>query len=279
MLLTILEAQVAPGRERALQDAFAALASGPIPRGLVRSELLRDSRDPTRWRLETLWYTRESLEAMRAAGTPAGVLMFRATGAEPTLSIHEMVDTIPIAHLLNRSPLVALETERLVLEPLTRSHAAELFPLLSDPRVFEFIPQDPPPSLQALEAAFERFERRLSPDGRQVHFDWAVRAKERGVCVGRVEATLNPDRWAYLAYMFGAEHWGRGFATEACRRVVDALFRDYGMEHITAEVDTRNEGSIRVLEHLGFHRGGTERCDHIFKGAQCYEITFSLRRP
>jgi hypothetical protein len=36
----------------------------------------------------------EVLAAMRQAGTPAGVLMFRAAGTEPTLSVHDVVETI-----------------------------------------------------------------------------------------------------------------------------------------------------------------------------------------
>jgi hypothetical protein len=32
---------------------------------------------------------------MRGAGTPAGVLMFRAAGAEPELSVFEVASTIP----------------------------------------------------------------------------------------------------------------------------------------------------------------------------------------
>jgi quinol monooxygenase YgiN len=95
MLLTVLEAQVAPGRERDLQAAYAAAAREELPPGLVRSELLRDTRDPTRWRIQTLWRDRPALDAMRAAGTPAGVLMFRAAGAQPTLTVHEIMGTIP----------------------------------------------------------------------------------------------------------------------------------------------------------------------------------------
>ena len=94
MILTVLEARVAPGQEGALQDAYAA-APGALPPGLVRSELVRDVRDPTRWRIQTWWTSREALDAMRSAGTPAGVLMFRAAGTEAVLSIFEAVGTVP----------------------------------------------------------------------------------------------------------------------------------------------------------------------------------------
>jgi heme-degrading monooxygenase HmoA len=95
MVLTVLEANVADGKESALQAAYDAAASTPLPTGLVRTELVRDARDATRWRIQTWWRSRADIEAMRSAGTPAGVLMFRAAGAEPSLSIFEVVSSIP----------------------------------------------------------------------------------------------------------------------------------------------------------------------------------------
>ena len=172
-----------------------------------------------------------------------------------------------------------LETARLRLEPLTRAHAAEYFAILSDSRLFESIPHDPPATVEALEARFARLERGRSPDGRQAWLNWMIRVKASSICVGRVEASVDPDASAYFAYELGSEHWGRGFATEACARVIDALFRDHGVERITAEVDTRNLASIRLLERLGFERGGLKRGADFFKGAPSDELTYRLRRP
>lgn len=95
MLVTVLEAQVPAGREDDLLAAFVAAGETPLPAGLVRSALLHDVRDPVRWRIETVWASRAALDAMRSAGTPAGVLMFRAAGAEPELSVFEVASTIP----------------------------------------------------------------------------------------------------------------------------------------------------------------------------------------
>jgi hypothetical protein len=75
----------------ALQAAYDAAATGTLPPGLVRSELVRDARNATRWRIQTWWTSRDALEAMRSTGTPAGVLMFRAAGAEPVLAVFDVV--------------------------------------------------------------------------------------------------------------------------------------------------------------------------------------------
>jgi hypothetical protein len=93
MVLTILEAAIAPDRIADLQAAFRG-ASADVPAGLVRSQLISSVSDPSRWRIETLWTSRDALAAMRQAGTPAGVLMFRAAGAEPSLSLYDVFATI-----------------------------------------------------------------------------------------------------------------------------------------------------------------------------------------
>jgi heme-degrading monooxygenase HmoA len=93
MVLTILEATVAPERTGELQAAFRG-AAGHVPPGFIRSHLLSAAADPTRWRIETLWTSREALAAMRQTGTPAGVLMFRASGAEPSLNVYDVASTI-----------------------------------------------------------------------------------------------------------------------------------------------------------------------------------------
>ena len=97
MVVTVLEANVPAGQEAALESAYQAAATTALPPGLVRTELLRDSRDPSRWRIQTWWESRDALEAMRKARTPAGVLMFRAAGAEPALSIFDVVSALPRA--------------------------------------------------------------------------------------------------------------------------------------------------------------------------------------
>ena len=91
MVLTVLEAHVEPTREAAMQTAYRDAVQDSFPPGLVRSTLLRATDDRTVWRIETLWESREALEAMRGTGTPRGVQIFRTAGAEPTLSVLEVV--------------------------------------------------------------------------------------------------------------------------------------------------------------------------------------------
>ena len=97
-VLTILEAHVPPERQADLQGAYRGAADEAFPPGLVRSTLLQATDDRTRWRIETLWESWEVLQAMRGTGTPRGVQIFRAAGAEPTLTILDVLDELTPPH-------------------------------------------------------------------------------------------------------------------------------------------------------------------------------------
>jgi heme-degrading monooxygenase HmoA len=96
MILTVLEARLDDGADEALQSAYAtAIAAGDRPPGLVHSELIRDANDPRRWRIQKWWESRQALQELRSQGTPpAGILMFRSAGAEPSVSIFEVISEL-----------------------------------------------------------------------------------------------------------------------------------------------------------------------------------------
>ncbi|ABL81603.1 MULTISPECIES: hypothetical protein [unclassified Nocardioides] len=88
-ILTEVAARVDAQREEELLVGFHRLLQGPVPDGLVRTELLRGADGE--WRIQTLWASREALDAMRALPEPpAAPSLFRSVGAEPHLAILEV---------------------------------------------------------------------------------------------------------------------------------------------------------------------------------------------
>ncbi len=87
MILTQLEGIVDPQAWDTLRQAFRDSLQ-QLPDAIVESHLVQDQTEPRRWRIQTLWRSPQALQAYRAAvETPAGVLMFRKAGVEPTLTI------------------------------------------------------------------------------------------------------------------------------------------------------------------------------------------------
>jgi [ribosomal protein S5]-alanine N-acetyltransferase len=176
-------------------------------------------------------------------------------------------------------PERTLETRRLLLEPLTAAHAAELYEGLGDRRLYEFIPQEPPASSGVLEERYRKLSARRSPDGREAWLNWAMRDREGGACVGVAEATVQGDGAAYIAYMVLVPFQRRGFAAEACGRLLGHLFGDYGAGVVVAEIDTRNTSSVALVEGLGFRRVALVKDADHFKGAPSDEYRYELSRP
>ncbi len=94
MVVTTLEAHVPEEGWAKLRAAFAE-GQRQVPPQMVRSYLVQAAADPTLWRILTVWKSRAALEEMRATvPVPAGILMFRAAGAEPTLDLCEVRDIV-----------------------------------------------------------------------------------------------------------------------------------------------------------------------------------------
>jgi ribosomal-protein-alanine N-acetyltransferase len=80
---------------------------------------------------------------------------------------------------------------------------------------------------------------------------YAVRLKHSGRLIGSCGAVFGPEK-IQVGYILSPSQWGRGLATEACARLVKALY-DYDTDlRIWTFVDAENTASIRVLEKCGF---------------------------
>ncbi|WIG59021.1 MAG: hypothetical protein OJF49_001768 [Ktedonobacterales bacterium] len=91
MVMTVLEAHVAHEQWPTLQSAFNQ-SSSRLPSQMVQTFLVQSADDPTLWRGISVWHSRDALdEYRRSVETPGGVLFFRGAGAEPSLSIFEIV--------------------------------------------------------------------------------------------------------------------------------------------------------------------------------------------
>jgi RimJ/RimL family protein N-acetyltransferase len=66
------------------------------------------------------------------------------------------------------------------------------------------------------------------------------------------------DDVAEIGYWLGACYWGRGFATEAVRAVIDHAFGDLDHEALVAGARVSNPASRRVLEKCAFQWTGVQ---------------------
>lgn len=160
--------------------------------------------------------------------------------------------------------------EGVTLEPQLASHAAELYAVIGDPALYEFIDSKEPASEAALRERLARLESRLSPDGTEHWLNWVVR-NAAGAVVGYVQATVTPDKSAEIAYVLGRAHWRKGYAGAACAAMIDELRETYGVTRLTATLDPANAASLALLRKLGLGLVWTNAAEH--------EVGYALDLP
>lgn len=146
----------------------------------------------------------------------------------------------------------AIQTCRLLLEPLCVEHADAMVPVLQDPSLYTYI-GGRAPDLEQLRARYERQSAGHSPDRTQGWLNWIIREGDQLTAVGAAQATLRvePDALsAELSWLIGVAHQGLGYATEAARAIKQWLAA-CGVDRFVAYIHPDHAASASVARHLG----------------------------
>lgn len=149
-----------------------------------------------------------------------------------------------------------LLTERLVIRRFSATDAAAFARYRSLPEVARYQSWEAPYPMERAREFIERMEGH-HPDEPGEWYQLAVATREDpttliGDCafLARAPEPVIAD----IGYTFDSAYQGRGYATEAAGELVRYLFDDRGKHKVCADCDTRNDGSWRLLERLGFTR-------------------------
>lgn len=97
-----------------------------------------------------------------------------------------------------------------------------------------------------------------------------------GDCGLRILETDN--RLGQIGYTIASPHRNRGYATEAVIALTRYAFDNLPLHRITASVDPRNIGSLRVLEKAGYAKEAHFRQSEWFKGEWADDVVFARLR-
>ena len=148
-----------------------------------------------------------------------------------------------------------ITTERLVLRRPRPADAFARFEYASNPEVVRYMDWPPPASpgdvADRIEGQAARWE-----SGEE--YSWMITVRPEDRAVGGV--TCYPHGHAVeLGTVLAREHWGRGYATEAAKAVLDWAASLDSVFRIWATCDVDNAASARVLEKIGMTREGILR--------------------
>lgn len=139
---------------------------------------------------------------------------------------------------------IIMETDRLILRRYTESDLQDLYEFLSDAEVLKYEPYRPM-NIKEVEG---NLEWRISSNEMI-----AVELKSNKKLIGNMYIGRRDFEALEIGYVFNRHYWGKGYAKESCKALVEQAFAD-GIHRIFAECDPQNVNSWKLLQALGFIR-------------------------
>lgn len=176
-----------------------------------------------------------------------------------------------------RAMNLELTSERLLLRPLTESDLNVSVEILTDPAVMKYVgePYNRDRVVRELPTVMKRSA------GGAIGI-WCVIERATGEKLGtavllplpieQVDTDWDlvtgdglPDCEIEIGYILKPSAWGRGYATEACKRLLRFAFEKTPLEQVVAVADPASAASQKVLTKSGLTAEGTRRA----YAAQC----------
>ncbi|MBF4575115.1 GNAT family N-acetyltransferase [Frondihabitans sp. VKM Ac-2883] len=162
----------------------------------------------------------------------------------------------------------SLETDRLLLRPLTPADLDDVFAYQSDPEALRYMLW---PVRSRSEAA-EHLARRSTMTHLEHEGDSLVLAvttkSEPGRVMGEVNVRLTSvdSRQSEVGWILNPAFQGRGYAFEAATRMIELCVDDLGSHRVHAELDPLNAGSVALCRKLGMRQEAHLVEDLFYKG-------------
>jgi len=172
-----------------------------------------------------------------------------------------------LADYIEQKPLI--ETERLVLRPMTCADVPALSRWLGDPAVYTYWGKGPSKAEKNPELLFAKEERPAKS------FHLGIASRDTGDVIGDIWVYLiENDRMATVAIRIAPAEHGKGYGTESLTAMTRFCFEKTELRRLQAEIDVRNAASCRIFEKAGYTREGLIRqgkmvntwCDYCIYG-------------
>jgi putative acetyltransferase len=168
----------------------------------------------------------------------------------------------------------AIETKRLILRPIAKDDAEDIFAYSKNENV----------GVNAgwkAHASIEETREIMKSIFLGKENVYGIESKEIGKLIGTIGLIDDPKREnskaRMLGYAIGEEYWGNGYTTESAQALIQHGFEKLSLDLISAYCYPYNKRSKRVLEKCGFQYEGLlrlaeERYDGVVLDNECYVI-------
>lgn len=142
------------------------------------------------------------------------------------------------------------ETDRLIIRNFCSNDWKDLYEYLSDEIAIKFEPYDVFSEEACRQEAINRSQNSAF---------WAVCLRENNKLIGNLyfqQQEPKEFRTWEIGYVFNPAFWGKGFATEACKRIFEFGFKEAAAHRIIGRCNPENTASWRLMERLSMRREG-----------------------
>lgn len=159
------------------------------------------------------------------------------------------------------SPVIS--TERLVLRPPHADDAEEMAELANNIKVARMLAHMPHPYKRSDAEAF--IAKAQETIGRACIYSITEADSGRLIGVGSLHETGETHE-PHMGYWIGEPYWGKGYATETARALVDLYFKVTNRPILYVSARVSNEASKKVIRKCGGRHVGTGEAEHPLLG-------------
>ena len=149
---------------------------------------------------------------------------------------------------MSKHTITTIETDRLILRPLTVDDAEEAFSWTGDERVARYMLWSTHHDTSVTRKWLDSLEYN------DKEYGWGFVRKSDGKLIGSGGIRYRPDedRWSF-GYNIRYDCWNMGYTTEATLAMMSFVRKEHGALRFVAEHAADNPASGRVIEKCGLH--------------------------
>ena len=146
-----------------------------------------------------------------------------------------------------------LETERLIIRPITPDDKSEIFEYRCDKETNKYqgwIPE----TINDVEAFIGKTAKQINEPG--TWFQFVIIEKQAQTMIGDlgIHFLVNQNKHVEIGCTLNKHFQNSGYATESVKRVIHYLFNELHLHRIIVSIDPDNDTSIRLVERIGFRK-------------------------
>lgn len=146
-----------------------------------------------------------------------------------------------------------LETERLIIRPISLNDKNEIFEYRSDAETNKYqgwIPKN----IDDVETFIGKISKNI--DEPETWFQFVIIKRENHKIIGDLGIHFYDfdNKQVEIGCTLNKNFQNKGYATESLKKVIDFLFNELKKHRIISSIDPENKSSIRLVERIGFRK-------------------------